>query len=1050
MLFYWQIFAVQIAGKIAKIIVLLTIKVALKYKLLLIKKLPFMFKTKMKKMLIALLFCNVVSMHANVSFPNEIMQESIRITGKVTDNYGEGLPGVNVRVQGTTVGTMTDVNGDYSITVSDRNVTLVFSYIGFLTQEIVAGNRQSINVMLLEDVMQMDEVVVVGYGTQKKSSLTGAMSTVNDRKLLTVTTPRVENMLNGKVPGVFVATGSGQPGTNAAIIIRGKTTVNGSNDPLWVIDGVIVGNNAGDLNPSDVETLSILKDAASTAIYGSQGSNGVIVVTTKKGKADKPTVTFSAKLSANELSKGNLRVMNGTELYNLYNSFKNPEAFNAAAWWNENLKDRDFNWWDNATTTGFTQDYNVSVSGGNEKITTFASLGYYDEAGAVKGYDYSKYAGRLNVTYKMFDWLTIRPFISLTRRDISSRQHSVSAMYANMPWDSPYRKDNGSLVDTGTNGDPQWVNVRGTNYLYDLQWNYNKSSNQEFMGNFDFIVTLTDWLAFESVNNYRFGSYTTMTYTDPRSSGGQAAGGSIENYFSGYDRLYFNHLFRFNKTFNDKHHVNGILAYEWNEYNGQNNTGLGTSIPPGAEIANLAAVPGAVSGNKSQWAVQSYFTNVHYTYDNRYLLQGSLRRDGASNFGRNNQYGNFFSISGAWNIHHEAFFEPLQETVNSAKLRISYGSTGNRPTSLYPQYTIYSLDKSYAYNGIPGALISSVGNDNMTWETTYTTNAGLDISLFNSRINIMFDLYDKNTSGLLYQVPLPSVWGVTNVWRNVGKVNNKGFELTVGADLIRSKDMLWNIEVNMGSNRNKIVSLYGDNTEIIVGDGSGIAGSASKIWKPGYNIDTWYIAEWAGVNPENGAAQWRYTDVDGNRVVTEKYDEASKNPSMIGAYSPKLFGGFGTTFTYKNFDMNVLFGYSLGGKIYNYSRAEYDSDGAYTDRNQMKLMKDWNRWEKPGDIATHPKPVYNNTTNSNKASSRYLENGSYLKMRTVNLGYNLPVAWAYISNIRLYVSGENLFTITKYSGVDPEIPPRDGNITGVSTAIYPATKKYLMGINVTF
>ena len=323
------------------------------------------------------------------------------------------------------------------------------------------------------------------------------------------------------------------------------------------------------------------------------------------------------------------------------------------------------------------------------------------------------------------------------------------------------------------------------------------------------------------------------------------------------------------------------------------------------------------------------------------------------------------------------------------------------------------------------------------------------------RLRMTLDLYSKNTSDLLYQVPVPGLTGVTRVWRNIGAVKNRGLEFTVGVDVIKNKELLWTVDANIGLNRNEVTELYGqrdavtgERAPIIVGDGVGIAGSASRILKEGLDADTWYIPEWAGVNPDNGAPQWYKTAADGSRQLTEVYAEADQ--VEMGAYTPKVFGGFSTSVYWKNFDMNAVFGYSVGGKIYNYSRAEYDSDGAYSDRNQMRLMKSWSRWEKPGDIATHPIASYNNSSNSNKVSSRYLEKGSYLKMRTLSLGYNFQLPEYHIENIRIFLTGENLFTITDYSGVDPELPSYDGKVVGVTTTVYPTTRKFLLGVNFTF
>ncbi|MHA7111581.1 TonB-dependent receptor [Sunxiuqinia elliptica] len=967
----------------------------------------------------------------------QLTQDNRTVTGKVTDPTGGPLPGVTVAIKGTTQGTITDIDGRFELSGVTSEATLVFSFVGMRSQEIVVGSQTAFNIVLEEETIGMDEVVVVGYGTQRKESLTGSMQTVNSEKLKDVTTPSVENMLSGKAPGVYVAPGSGQPGAAGAIIIRGKSTVNGSNDPLWVIDGVIVGSDAGALNPSDVETITILKDAASTAIYGSQGANGVIVVTTNKAKADKMTIKASAKLALTSLDRGNLEVMNGAELYDYYKSFGNVDEISFPRW-NDDLRNSNFDWWDLASQTGIAQDYNVSIAGGKEKVKSYLSVGVYDEEGAVKGYDYKRYNFRYKTDFEFTPWLNIRPSVAGSKRDISNQQHAVSAMYSNLPWDSAYDEE-GNIVE---NYSSSWVNSNSTNYLHDLQWNRSESTTYEFMGNLDFDVKLTDWLTFSSVNNFKWRGYSSNSYTDPRSSAGEGVNGRLEEYQSNLTRRYTNQLLRINKVW-ENHSLNAMVAYEFNDYRHKEIKAIGTGFVPGFEVLDVTAKPEATEGKINEWAVQSTFLNAHYGYDGRYYAQLSLRRDGASNFGDNAKYGNFFSISGGWSINREQWFN--SDWVDVLKLRLSYGSVGNRPNSLYPQYDLYSVSQSY--NEVPGALISQIGNKDLTWEKTYTTGIGLDLAFF-KRLRMTVDLYDKNTSNLLYAVPVSGLTGVTRLWRNVGELNNKGFEVTMGVDIIKTKDLFWSFDANLGLNRNKIEKLYGDRAEIIVGDGSGIAGGANKLWKPGVDSDTWYVREWAGVDPENGDALWYTTAEDGSRVTTNEYDKADL--VKAGAYTPDFFGGFSTQLNYKDFDFSAVFGYSVGGKIYNYTRAEYDSDGAYTDRNQMRLMDDWSRWEKPGDIATHPLPSYNNSSNSNKASSRYLEDGDYLKLRNVTLGYNLALPEYYISNLRLFVSGENLFTLTNYSGVDPEIPPKEGKVTGVTTTVYPSTRKFIFGVNLTF
>ncbi|KIC00045.1 MULTISPECIES: SusC/RagA family TonB-linked outer membrane protein [unclassified Flavobacterium] len=965
------------------------------------------------------------------------------VKGKVTDSNGMPLPGVNVLIKGTAIGVQTDYNGEFAIEVADNQTVLVISYMGMQEQEVTIG-KGPIVVTLKEAGEVMDEVVIVGYSKIKKESLTGALQTLDNKKLTDITTPSVENLLAGKATGVYVSSGNGQPGDTGKIVIRGKTTVNGSTDPLWVIDGVIVGSSSGNMNPADIETLTVLKDAASTAVYGSQGANGVIIVTTKSGKSGKATINASIKTAATTVNTGNFDIMNGQELYDLYDSFPNKQDFSNAWWWNPELRNKNYDWWKNATRTGIARDFNLSINGGSDVFKSYVSLGIYDETGAIKGYDYTRYNLLLKFSYKVNNWLTIRPQANITRTETEDKQHSVGAMYGNMPWDSPYLPD-GTLV--GNQPNPTWVNTTGSNYLYDLQWNYGESERYSVRTNLDFDAKINSWLSFTSTNNYTFSNYNSMTYIDPRSSEGLSVKGRITDETTSSNRFYTSQLFKFNKSFG-AHAINAIAGYEWNEYNGKSTEGVSTGIPPGFIVADAATVPEKVKGNRSQWAVQSLFTNINYTYDDRYMAQFSIRRDGASNFGENARYGNFFSISGGWNIHKEKFFKA--DYINNLKLRASYGSVGNRPNGLYLHLPLYSV--SSGYNENPGALISQIGNPDLSWEKTFTTGIGLDVSFLN-RINLTLDYYNKDTSGLLYEVPLPGVIGVTSIWRNVGAVNNKGFEASINVDIIKNENWRWNVDANIGLNRNEVTSLYGTKQQIIVPDGTGISGSANKLLTPGKDVDTWYLTEWAGVNPDNGKPEWFTTNAAGERVKTSNYGDASKNQIAIDAYTPSYYGGFSTSLNYKNFDFGATFSYSVGGKIYNYARAEFDSDGAYTDRNQMNLQKGWSRWEKPGDIATHPQAIYNNSSNSNKASSRFLEDGSYLKMRSVSFGYNLSIERLNISNLRIFVSGENLFTITDFSGVDPEIPPFERNgvrtITGVSTSVYPQTRRFVLGFNLT-
>lgn len=674
-----------------------------------------------------------------------VQQQDQKLKGQVIDaTTGEPVIGVNVLVKGSTNGTITDIDGKYELN-APAGAILQISFIGYKTVEIAATTSEQ-TIKLHEDTETLDEVVVVGYGVQKKESLTGAMSTLKENRLKDVTTPTVENMLNGKVSGVYVAPGSGQPGSNGAVQIRGRATLSGSTSPLWVIDGVIVGEDPGVLNPSDIENMTILKDAASTAIYGSQGANGVIIVTTKMGKSEKMKINASVKLGVSTMTNGKMEVMNGAELYDYYASFPNQEDIKFSRW-NPELRNANFDWGELASQAGFTQDYNISLSGGNEKMSSYFSLGYYSEEGTVKGYKYDRYSFRYRSNYKPFSWLTIKPNISGSMKNTDDSQYDYTAKYTMFPWDSPYDED-GNLVPDRYSG---WVDSSDLNYLNSISYgNHTARKTYEFSGNFDFDIKITDWLTFTSVNNYRWTGYFQSTYADPRTDSASGVQGRVEEEQTNNIQRYTNQYLTFNKIFG-KHSVQALLAYEFMDTSAKVINAKGTGIVSGFEVLDATATPEEVGGNLTEWAKQSVFAKANYTYDNRYLAEVSLRRDGASNFGDDKKYGNFFSISAGWNINREKWFKA--DWVDVLKLRASYGSVGNIPYSKYPQYGLYSVSSNY--NGIPAILISQVGNKDLTWEQTYTAGVGIDANFFNNRLRFVFDYYNNTlpTSYIRFRFP---------------------------------------------------------------------------------------------------------------------------------------------------------------------------------------------------------------------------------------------------------------------------------------------------------
>jgi len=492
-------------------------------------------------------------------------------------------------------------------------------------------------------------------------------------------------------------------------------------------------------------------------------------------------------------------------------------------------------------------------------------------------------------------------------------------------------------------------------------------------------------------------------------------------------------MLKYSNTFGE-HSVSALAGYEYNDYEFESFGATGNGIIPGGEILNVASETGAINGYKNDYALQSYFLSTDYAYSNRYFAKASIRRDGASNFGLDSQYGNFFALGAGWNVHNEEFFK--SESVNELKLRMSYGSVGNRPSSLYPYQGTYRINTQYI--GVPGAILSQFPNPDLEWEKSYETNIAIDTRLF-KKVNATFEYYSKDTSDLLYFVSLPDITAYNGYWENSGGVKNSGFEAAISADIITTDDFNWNLGFNIGINKNQVTELYEDADEIPRG---------SKLFKIGEDSNTWYIRKWLGVNPDDGKPLWEVVDGDtGERTETSNWNEATLQ--AVGTSSPDFIGGFNTALTYKDFSLSANFSFSQGGTLYNGSRELFDSDGFYSTFNQQVLADGWSRWENPGDVATHPQAIEGGNNNSNKRSSRYLEDASYLRMTNISLSYNLPsrlLSKIGLEQVNVYVSGDNLLTITDYTGVDPSV----GGLSGSASLSYPIPKRVAFGVNVSF
>lgn len=951
----------------------------------------------------------------------------ITVTGRIIDQTGESVIGAAVLEKGTSNGVVTDFDGNFSLKV-DAGTTLVVTYIGYVPQELKAVSGKKMNIQLKEDTQMLDEVVVMGYTTQSRNTLTGSAVALNEKKLKDVSTANVSSMLDGKVSGVNISTKSGKPGETSKVQIRGKGSLGSSLDPIWVVDGIIY-NSDPRLSPNEIESISILKDAASTALYGSRASNGVVVVTTKKGDSERQSFRVNLQQGISDLSWGNLKMMDSQQLYDY------QTAFNTNSWFKPSLMDHNTDWMDLATRQGLYTNVNASYRGGGEKVNSYLLLDFYRETAAVKDMDYSRYTIRSNTDYKIHK--NFKAFTRLQGQYVKTNDQSASlySSYLYLPWDFPYNED--GSVRTGKESD--WNGRDNSNYMESQKKNKSSYENWYVSATAGFNWTLMKGLTFESNNNVNYKFARDESYVDPTTIGGESKSGTIKNTYSITSNYFTNQMLRYTTVLGEKHSLQALAAYEYSRYFYQVSMAKAKGIMQGKEVIDGTTGMDDMSGSKSAFNIQSLLSNVNYSYDGKYMLQASYRLDGSSKFGKNSRYGSFYTFSGGWNIAREKFFESLTPVLPELKVRASWGVVGNTPGDNYNHLSLYTAGMYY---GLPANFPNQLGNPDLSWEKTHTTNVGIDLNVL-KRVRLSFDYYDKYTSDLLYNVQLSTLTGYGSQWQNIGAVRNTGVELSVDADLYSNKDWTWIVGFNLGRNKNRIKELYGGLPQI-----SGI-----RRFEEGRDMDDIWMAEWAGVDPETGSPLWYKTDkTSGERVQTKSYTEADASRVYLGSAAPKIVGGFSTLVNWKGLSLSASFAYSVGGKLYASGRELLDSDGAYDTYNQMVLKDGWSRWEKPGDIATHPKAVNGGNSNANKGSSRYLEKADYLTMKNLTLTYALPkkvLTALNIDDVTLSLAADNLFTITPYSQVDPAVASYNADGFGTND-VYPSARKYVFGLSVSF
>lgn len=984
-----------------------------------------------------------------------IFAQTKTISGRVTAADGlDGLPGVSISIQGSKVGTTSDGSGKYSLSVASSNAVIVFSSVGYITQEKTVGSQQQIDVALVADTKQLGEIVVVGYGTQSRKNLTSAISTIKPEDLNRGAITDVGQLLQGRVPGLNISA-NGDPNATAAVVLRGASTINSSQGPLYVIDG-IPGADIAIIAPDDIASIDVLKDASATAIYGNRAANGVIMVTTKRGKKGDMKVNYHGYVGIEKVSS-HLNMMDATQLRSFLTA--NGLSFSPADDKNVNTD------WQSAVQRGtaISQNHNLSFSGGTERSTYSASLNYTDRQGILLGSDLNRVIARVAFEQSAFND-KVRFGLQVTNSNSNAnntplRNNVLEQMINHLPV-SPVRNEDGTFFENLTN----------TGYFNPVAIIANGQDNTKtnvLTGAFTTHVNLPFGLTYDlnlSYQNYTtlhgeaYGSYYTRYnsanfYNNPEPPQVHSLqnfgtnGSALRNSYQNTNKLLETFL-GWNKEFGE-HSLNMVLGYSWQgRISGDGFQSSSTNFPVDNIGFNNFALsnPYAISSYRVNFGADgiyqetrliSDFARLNYNYNNKYLIQGSIRRDGSSVFGVNNQWGYFPSVGFAWRISQEKFMEK-QSVFSDLKLRASYGVTGN--SSGFNAYTAQFMSGSlgsYYYNGVQTAAYgpTQAANPDLQWEKTATSNIGFDFSILKGKVSGTLEVYDKQTTGMIYSYRVnPILVPVGSIISNGGSMRNKGIEFSLNATPVSNSKFLWTTSINFASNSNQIESLSnplfagGDSIRLTQPEGGGQTGSTLQILKAGKPLGQFFTLEYAGKN-DKGVSQ--YVNAKGELTTTPAIGADYK---YMGSPQPKVLIGWTNTIRYGNMDFNVFIRGVFGNKIFNATKADLfrPSTAQYTNI----LVEAAN--ETKADI------------NSYKYSSRFIEDGSYIRLDNATLGYNFKKMGQYIKNLRVYLSVNNAFTITSYSGIDPEVN-QGGIAPGVdSNNFYPKTRTVLFGVNLSF
>ena len=978
--------------------------------------------------------------------PMCIFAQQITVQGVVKDQTGETVIGASVMEKGTTNGTITGIDGDFSLNMSS-NGTLVVSFVGYKTQEVQVKGQKQLQVVLSEDAEMLDEVVVIGYGTMKKSDLTGAVSSIGNKDIKDSPVSNLGQAIQGKISGVQIVD-AGKPGDNVSIKIRGLGSINNC-DPLVVIDGVPTDLGLSSLNMADVERLDVLKDASATAIYGSRGANGVVMITTKRGTEGKGKLAVSANYSFQNATNvpSLLNAAQYAELSNdmMVNSGRNPNP----EWANPSELGAGTDWMDELLRTGVMQNYTVSYSGGNEKSHYYVSGGFLDQSGIVKSVNYRRFTFQSNSDAQVLKWLKFSNNITFSADTKKSGSYNIGDALKALPI-YPVKNEDGSW--SGPDGNSEWYGST-RNPIGPTELNKSQTDGYNFLANLTAELTFTKWLKFKSTFGYDAKFWFIDNFT-PKYNWKPTPTEETSRYKS--DNKSFTYLwdnyFLFDHTFAEKHRV-GLMAgmsAQWNtnDYlNAQKNVFMFDNVH---EMDNGEEMY-AIGGNETEWALLSYMARVNYSYEDRYLLTATIRRDGSSRFGKKHRWGTFPSVSVAWRASQEKWF-PKNDYINDLKVRAGYGVTGSQASVGNYSYLASYNTSVYPFgisSGNQTALVSStLANPYIHWEEVAQTNIGFDASLFNSRVMFSFDAYLKETRDMLVKASIPITSGfedTTTTYTNAGKVRNQGIEMSLHA-INLTGELGWETNLTATYNKNKIKDLNSDVPYYI----NQINNSYVTMLAKDYPINVFYGYVTDGifqnqsevnthaVQPGAEPGDIRFRDLNNDGVINDS------DRTVIGNPNPSWLFSMNNSLSYKGFELSVFLQGIAGNKIYNANNI--DNTGMAAAYNQTTdVLK---RWQGEGTSNSMPRAVFGDPNQNTRVSDRFVENGSYLRLKNITLSYTFPKQWlqkAQIENARLSLSCENVATITGYSGFDPEV-----GINGIDQNRYPISRTFSLGLNFNF